>query len=501
MLLRPDRPRSTLDRLATPLPPPPLLSLFPPPSAGRARRLRRRAARTAPDALPVPYLQGLYHLLPPEQVEDILRRTGRGQRRRRRLPAAAVLWLVIGLGFLPHPSIPKVWRAFHPSSAGPEPTDAAFSQARARLGAAPLRHAFARVAQLLATPLTRGAFYRGWRLMAWDGTVLDLPDTPDNARIFGYPGHATGQGAFPQLRLLALCEVGTHAICAAQIKPIRCQEGAMADTLIRSLQSDMLLLWDRAFLSYERVCAVRVRGAHVLARVKRTQLGQREQELPDGSYLCRLCPGQRGLRRGDGLLVRVIEYTHDDPARPGCGEVHRLMTTVLDPVALPAAEAPLVYHERWEEELVIDEIKTHLSGRALLVRSKSPAGVVQEVYGLLLAHYVMRAVMHEAALQSDLDPDQLSFTNTVWVVRYHLPEVMWKNQDRWYKDLIEEVRCQVLRPRRERWYPRVLKKTQADYPKKRPHHQHPPQPRGPFAEAIVVLGPNGATLHSESNSG
>jgi hypothetical protein len=275
----------------------------------------------------------------------------------------------------------------------------------------------------------------------------------------------------------------------------------MADTLIRYLQPDMLLLWDRAFLSYERVCAVRARGAHVLARVKVTQLGRRDQELPDGSYLCRLCPGQRGLRPGAGLLVRVIGYTHDDPARPGCGEVHRLMTTVLDPAALPAAEAPRVYHERWEEELVIDEIKTHLSGRALLVRSKSPAGVVQEVYGLLLAHYVIRAVMHEAALQSDLDPDRLSFTNSVWVVRYHLPEVMWKGLGRWYKDLVCEVSCQELRPRRERWYPRVLKKTQADYPKKRAHHQHPPQPRGPFAEAVVLLGPNGATLHSENDSG
>lgn len=501
MILRPDRPRNPRHRLAAPLLPPPPPPLVPTPAAGRARRLRRRVARTAPGAIPVPYLQGLYRLLPPEQVEDILRRSGRCSRRRRRLPAAAVLWLVIGLGFLPHPSIPKVWRAFHPSTAGLEPTDAAFSQARARLGPAPLRHAFERVAQLMATPLTQGAFYRGWRLMAWDGTVLDLPDTSDNARIFGRPGHAKGAGAFPQLRLLALCEVGTHTVCAAQVKPIRCQEGAMADTLIRHLRPDMLLLWDRAFLSYERVRAVRARGAHVLARVKVAQLGRREQELPDGSYLCRLCPGQRGLRASDGLLVRVIDYTHDDPARPGCGEVHRLMTTVLDPVELPAAEAPLVYHERWEEELVIDEIKTHLSGRPLLVRSKSPAGVVQEVYGLLLAHYVTRALMHEAALASDRDPERLSFTNSVWVVRYHLPEVMWKSLGQWYEDLVWEVSCQELRPRRERWYPRVLKKTQADYPKKRPHHQYPPQPRGPFAEAVVLLGPDGTTLHSESDSG
>jgi transposase IS4-like protein/DDE family transposase len=501
MILRPDRPRNPLDRLVVPLPPPPP-PLVPPPPAGRARRRRRRAAHTAPDAIPIPYLQGLYRLLPPEQVEDILRRTRRCSQRRRRLPAAAVLWLVIGLGFLPHPSIPKVWRAFHPSSRGLEPSDAAFSQARARLGPAPLRHAFERVAQPMATPLTQGAFYRGWRLMAWDGTVLDLPDTPDNARIFGRPGHAKGQGALPQLRLLALCELGTHTVCAALVKPIRCQEGAMADTLIRHLRPGMLLLWDRAFLGYARVIAVRACGAHILARVKVAQLGKREQELPDGSYLCRLCPGGRGQRPGrEGVLVRVIDYTHDDPARPGCGQRHRLMTTVLDPAELPAAEAPLVYHERWEEELVIDEIKTHLSGRALLVRSKSPAGVVQEVYGLLLAHYVIRAVMHEAALASDMDPDRLSFTNSVWVVRYHLPEVMWKSLGCWYEDLVWEVSRQELRPRRERWYPRVLKKTQADYPKKRAHHQHPPQPRGTFAAAVVPLGGDGTTVDRASGSG
>lgn len=451
----------------------------------------------------LPYLQGLYRLLPAEQVQRILHHTGHSSRRHRRLPAAAVLQLVIGLGLLPPPSIPKVWRAFHPSSAGREPSAAAFSQARQRLGVAPLRAVFVDTARPLAGTATRGAFYRHWRLMAWDGSVFDVPDTPANERAFGRPGHAKGHGAFPQLRLLALCELGTHALCAAQVKPLRCQEITMARVLIRHLQADMLLLWDRAFLDYDLVAAVRARGAHVLARLKSTPLRQRLQDLPDGSYLCELRPGNHGRRRrGDHVrVVRVIEYPHDDPHRPGCGEVHRLMTTILDPAELPAAEAPLLYHERWEEELAFDEIKTHLNGRPVAFRSKTPAGVVQEVYGLLLAHYVIRWVMHEAALARAVDPDRLSFTDTVWTVRFHGPEVVTKGLSRWYADLLQEVGQQQLRPRRQRWYPRVLKKTQADYAKKRTQHQRPPQPTKSFAEAVVLLGPQGVTLNTGKPSG
>jgi len=438
---------------------------------------------------PLPYLQLLQRLFSPQLIQLILQQTGRSGQRRRRLPAEAVLRLVIGMGLLPKPSIPKIWRAFHPSRRQPEPTDSAFSQARRRLGVAPLRVAFETVARPMATRQTAGAFYRGRRLMAWDGTVIDLPDTPDNARVFGRPGCGSGQGAFPQLRLLLLCELGTHAICAAQVKPIRCQEITMANTLIRHLRPDMLVLWDRAFLDYRLVAAVRQQGAHILARVKVTNLGRRDRELPDGSYLTQVYPSSQDRRANrNGIPVRVIDYTHDDPNRPGCGQLHRLMTTILEPLELPAAEAPIVYHERWEIELAIDEIKTHLSDRALLVRSKSPAGVVQEVYGLLLAHYVIREVMHEAALAQGVDPDRLSLTNVVWTVRNHLHEVTRKSLRRWYADLLWEVGQQQLRARQDRWYPRVLKKTQGDYPKKRARHEHPPQPDGPFAEAVLILG-------------
>ena len=177
------------------------------------------------------------------------------------------------------------------------------------------------------------------------------------------------------------------------------------------------------------------------------------------------------------------------------------MTTVLDPAELPASDMPLLYHERWEQELALDEIKTHLNGRPVPVRSKTPAGVVQEVYGLLLAHYVIRQVMQEAAAAEGVDPDRLSFTNALWVVRQSLHEVVVQGPRQWYKDLVEEVGRQELRPRRERWYPRVLKKTQADYPKKRAEHQRPPQPTKRFADAVVLLGPRGATGQAGNGSG
>jgi hypothetical protein len=455
-----------------------------------------------PDPDPLPYLQGLYQLIPQQRLAWILAQTGRASQRQRALPAHAVAWLVIAMSLFARDSIPQVWRNLHPSRRVDEPTASAFSQARRRLGVPPLRSLFAAVARPMATPATRGAYYRGLHLMAWDGTVLDLPDTPANARVFGRPGNDRSPGAFPQLRLLALCELGTHAVCGVQVKPIRCGEGSMVAPLLRQLRPGMLLIWDRLFLSFALVQGVRRQGAHLLARVKDDLILKEFASLPDGSFLSKLypSPADRAQDR-HGRWVRVIAYTHDDPGRPGHGELHRLLTTIVDPDHLPAAEAPLVYHERWEEELALDEIKTHLNGRPVPLRSKTPAGVVQEIYGLLLAHYVIRFLMHDAAVDTDLDPDRLSFTATLGSLRCHLPEAPGQAPPQWYRNLRWEVSRQVLRPRRERWYPRVLKKVQADFPKKRPEHGHPRQPTKGFAAAVVVLGPPDRTPSRQRGSG
>ena len=237
----------------------------------------------------------------------------------------------------------------------------------------------------MATHLTVGAFYRGGRLMGLDGTVFDVPDTPANARTFGRPTCGRAEGAFPQVRVLALCELGTHAVCGLAIKPLCHGESSMVDSLLNQLGPGMLLIWDRGFFSYKLIRSVCQR-APTCWRGKSNTILEPLRRLDDGSYLAKIYP-DAGDRRHDrrGLMVRVIEYTHDDPHRPGAGERHRLITDLLNPKDLPAHEAPIVYHERWEEELALDEIKTHLNGRAVPIRSKTPAGVVQEIYGMILA--------------------------------------------------------------------------------------------------------------------
>jgi hypothetical protein len=399
-----------------------------------------------------------------------------------------VIWLVIAMALFAADSIPKVWRRLHPTRDEPEPTDSAFAQARQRLGVAPLRQLFLEIARPMATHQTVGAFYRGWRLMGLDGSTLDLTDTPANARAFGRPGTGRAEGAFPQARLLALCELGTHAVCGLAIKPLCHGEPSMVAPLLDQLGPGMLLIWDRGFFSYELISAVVRRGAHLLARVKSNTVLRPIRRLDDGSYLAKIYPGQADRRRDTrGLSVRVIEYTHDDPNRPGAGERHRLITDLTSPEDLPAPAAPVVYHERWEEELALDEIKTHLGARAIPIRSRTPAGVVQEIYGLILAHYVVRRVMHDAAVVASQDPDRLSFLDSLRVLQCQLPESPQVPTETWYRRLLAEVRQQKLRPRRERWYPRVIKRKMSNWMKKRPEHRNPPQPTKPFREAVVLL--------------
>jgi Transposase DDE domain len=340
----------------------------------------------------------------------------------------------------------------------------------------------------MATHQSVGTSYHGWRLMGLDGTTLDLPDTPDNARTFGRPTTGRAEGAFPQVRLLALCELGTHAVCGLAIKPLCHGEPSMVGQLLDHLGPGLLLIWDRGFFSYELIAAVVRRGAHLLARVKSNTVLRSIRRLADGSYLAKIYPSEADRRRDmRGLPVRVVEYTHDDPNRPGAGERHRLITDLTNPDDMPAHEAPLIYHERWEEELAFDEIKTHLSNRAIPIRSKTPTGVVQEIYGLMLAHYVVRRVMHDAAVVANQDPDRLSFIDSLRVLQCQLPESPHVATETWYQRLLREVRCQTLRPRRDRWYARVIKRKMSNWMKKRPEHRNPPQPTKPFHEAVVLV--------------
>jgi hypothetical protein len=438
---------------------------------------------------PVPFVRGLHRIVSAERIDRILARTRRVEKRKRRLPARSVVWLVIAMSLFSGLSVPKAFRALHPSRDEHEPDDSAFPKARARLGVRPLRELFDEVSAELAPQGLPGVCYRHWRLLGLDGSVFDVPDTPQNEAVFGRAGNQRSPYAFPQMRVLALCELGTRQVRDFAFRPIRVSEHAMVGRLLRRLGPGMLLLWDRGFFGYELVKAVLATGCDLLARVKATQLVfRRVRELPDGSYLSKAYPGYPDKQKDrNGITVRVIEYTHDDPSRPGCGEKHRLLTSVLDPEEMPAEEAPVVYHERWEEELAFDEIKTHLDGREVLLRSKTPRGVAQELYGLMLAHRVVRQVMQDAAEEKGEDPDRLSFVNSLRVLQAHLPEAVSRPPRRWYARLRREVGWQELRPKRERWYPRVVKRKMKKWDKKRPKHADPPQPSKRFADAVVIL--------------
>lgn len=450
--------------------------------------IRHSDAAHTPAADPLVYLRGLNRLFQQQRLDHILARTRRCQRRQRRLLAHQVVWLVIAMSLFARDSIPFCWRRLHPSRDGPEPDESAFCKARQRLGVAPLRELFRHVARPLASASTPGAFYRRWRLMGIDGTTFDMPDTPANERIFGRGGNQRSPNAFPHVRVLALCELGTHALCDIALRPFRGSEQEMVAHLLPSLQPDMLLLWDRNFFGYKLVHSVLAQGSHLLARVKTSQLlFQRLQTLPDGSYLSKIYPSFRD-RHADrnGRVVRIIEYTHNDPNRPGCGQNNRLLTDLLDPHDLPARQAVLLYHQRWEQELAFAEIKTHLNGRELLLRSKTPRGVVQELYGLFLAHGVIRQVIVDAADQRRIDPDRLSFLHSLRLLQCHLPESPACSVAQWYQRLLREVGRQELRPRRQRWYPRVVKRKMKKWDKKRPKHRQPPQPSKPFADSVVI---------------
>ena len=200
----------------------------------------------------------------------------------------------------------------------------------------------------------------------------------------------------------------------------------MVAALLRHLTSEMLLLWDRGFFSYELWQQLIARGVKVLARVKSRLILRSIRHLADGSYLAKIYKNAYDREKDrDGIVVRVIRYTLDDPQRVGHGEEHVLITNLFDENLYPAMELIILYHERWEEELVFDEQKTHQDPRRATkpaqLRSETPAGVIQEIYALSLGHFVIRSLMFEAAATVGLDPDRLSFTGCFQILKMPAP--------------------------------------------------------------------------------
>jgi hypothetical protein len=442
-------------------------------------------------------IDALSQVIPAEAISQVIQQEGVGETRERRLTMAVIVWLVIALHLYPTLGIGAVLgklarglRFLWPDPQIRLPTDSALAYRRQQLGARPIVGLFQQVCQPIATPQTRGAVLFGLRAVAIDGTSENVPDTPANAAVFGRHTSARGTSAFPQVQGVYLVECGTHAVIDAGFWPCHTSERVGGFRMLRSLTPGMLVLWDRGFHDFDMIVGARRRRAHVLSRLPAHVKPERVRSLPDGSYLAYLSPSEYGRRKqGERVLVRIITYTISDPALPGYGEEHRVLTTILNPRIAPAHAVACAYHERWEVEIVIDEIDTHqrLVGRTL--RSLTPVGVIQELYGILLAHYAVRWLMHQAALQADLDPDRLSFVHALEIVRDAVPEfqlITPAQQPRLYIRMLHDIAAKRLPERRARTNPRVVKRKMSNFKLKRPEHDQPPQPRGSFHAAVVV---------------
>jgi len=268
---------------------------------------------------------------------------------------------------------------------------------------------------------TKGAWYRQWRSVSLDGSTLDVADNQDNETALGRPAASRGSSAYPQIRFVSLVENGTHVLFGTHMGGYGEGEITLAHKVLPALQKGMLCLADRNFFGFDLWKKARASGADLLWRVKKNLRLPCEKRLSDGSYRSIIYRSDQDRRRGsNGIRVRVMEYTLEGVA--GAEPMYRLLTSILDPGQAPAQELAALYHERWEIETALDELKTHLRGSKIVLRSKTPDLVRQEFYGLMMTHFAIRGLMHEAALQDREDPDRLSFLHAVRVVRRKLPQ-------------------------------------------------------------------------------
>jgi hypothetical protein len=361
---------------------------------------------------------------PIEKVRGVLEKTGRASVRERDLPAHVVVYYVIALALYMRSSYREVLRCLlegvqwllDPSSPVKVAGKSGLSPARTRWGAEPLKELYEAVVTPLAERPTKGAWYRDWRLVTLDGSTLDVADTAENEKAYGRPGASQGASAFPKIRFVGLLENGTHVLWSARMADYATDEMTLAQEVVPALEKGMLCLADRFFPSYRLWQAAAQTGADLLWRTRQNARLEVDRRLPDGSYLSRLYASTSDRRKQrQAIVARAIDYRLQDV--PEAEPVYRLITTILDPNQAPAQELAALYHERWEIETALDELKTHLRGAQIVLRSKTPELVEQEFYGLLMAHFAIRGLMHEAALRADEDPDRLSFLHAVRVVQ------------------------------------------------------------------------------------
>jgi hypothetical protein len=371
----------------------------------------------------------LTRVFPPDVVDEVIAECGRRELRHRSLPARTMAYFAIGMALHSDGSYEEVMALMADGLAWADgedaptklPSKSGIFQARERLGAEPLRALFERVAQPLAAASTPGSWLAGRRLVAIDGTTLDVADTAANNEFFGRPGVNKGErSAFPQARLVALAECGTHAIFDAEIGPYTTSERELSSALVDRLQPDMLLLADRGFTGFDLWQQAVATGADLVWRAKTSLKPRRIKTLVDGSWLAEMRRNNSKLNT-EHVVIRVVEYSINDGRGEPLGPF-RLFTTLLDPDEVTAVELADVYRERWEIESAFGELKTHQRGSKVVLRSKSPDLVTQEIWGHLCCHYAIRTLMFEAAHTGGVDPDRVSFTNALNISRRSLTQ-------------------------------------------------------------------------------
>ena len=366
--------------------------------------------------------------IPCDKINNVLDRSNKRTKRNRLLPTHIMIYYIIALGFYFQSSSREVLRFLLGSLQDlipdegwiPTACKSAISQARTRIGKEPVIMLYDEIVQPLATENTKDAHYKKRLVVAIDGSTLEVADTEENVTYFGKPKYGSsiglkGEGAFPLLRFLSLVEVGTHVAFETVYSKFSTSEYDLGKKILEKVKPNMLVLADRMFFSYETWTIGLEKGADLLWRIKKNTKFDVIEKLPDGSYLAKIYPPRSSKHAQKEIIVRVIEYRIK-----GKQELYRLITTMLDHNEAPANELAALYSERWTVETVYDELKNHTREKKVFLKSKTPDLVIQEFYGLLLAHYAIRGVMHEAALQAKLPPNQLSFVHSVRVVRRRL---------------------------------------------------------------------------------
>lgn len=439
-------------------------------------------------------LAGLEKIILPDLVNKVIANAGKRNNQGCGLTHNVMIWVVLAMGLFTELPIRQVFKACRRLRHGEEsPARSSLCMARQRLGSEPLVNLFKMVVKPLARPQTLGAFYRGMRKVAIDGTVLDVPDCAAHQHL-GRASGSRGEGPFPQVRKVSLVELGTHIEFAFVYGGWHDSEKRLVEELFDSIPEDALLMEDRGFFSYKHWKLLHKKHK-LLVRIQKSMVFEPIEAFADGSFLAKVYPSS-WYRENDkqGIVVRVIEYKLDDPQRTGHDEVHRLMTNLLDPDEFPAMELIMEYHERWEEEIVFDEQKTHQdpcrAEKTTNYRSETTDGLKQEIYAMSISHFVTRALMLQAAEETGVDVDRISFKGSFQILKNRLPECDASadaNIQAWYEAVIWEISRERIPTRRNRINPRVIKRKMSRWNKCRPEHRKQKPLTKLFEDTVVMI--------------